>query len=85
MNSSLGMSRFFGGSDTIHQLEGSFLQFDMTSKKLVDKSSTIMVSPRQRVIGEKASKRAPWTNNTSQSKLEVGHQVSLTNIKGPTG
>ena len=49
ISSSVGLSRRIGGSnmETIHNLEGSFLQFDTGSKKLMDISKTMMSSPRQ--------------------------------------
>jgi len=82
MSSSKGLTKRFGSiggsqhGDTMQHVEGSFLQFDTNSKKLVDMSSTIMASPRLQVIGEKNKKKIPWTNVISQSKMDVVSQIS---------
>jgi len=85
MSSSKGLSKRFGGSngETMQHLEGSFLQYDTTSKKLVDVSSAIMASPRQQVIGERYRKKIPWTSAISQSKMEIiSQKPSQKNIEG---
>ena len=61
-------------SKGIEHLNGSFLQFDMNNKRLVDMSRQVLSSPRKHVIGENAPShnfssqmRVPWANPNVKS------------------
>lgn len=76
---SSGLGAFNDNNDSrrdsfpVQHLNGSFLQFDANSKRLVDMSRQVLSSPRKHIIGENvpvhnynSSGKVPWANANSK-------------------